>query len=296
MPREGKRRWGDRRDARYVRDVPALNTIMFHLMPNRTDSEVYLHDEIDCTELVKFLEEKNAAHPNYKTTIFHCFAFAVARMIRERPKMNRYIKGRRVYERNEISLSFIAKRRFRDDAEESLMVVVPKDEDTIDSFSHLIYGDLQEMRKSEHADGGIDSIIEAFAKIPRVLLMGVFKIIRWLDFWHIMPKALTDGDTNYTTVLLSNLGSIGGPAVYHHLNNYGTNSIMVTIGTLHKAEMLMPDGTKEIRDVLDIGATLDERIADGFYFVRSMKLLKYIFANPQLLDQPFSQDSGFQFE
>ena len=126
--------------------------------------------------------------------------------------------------------------------------------------------------------------------------MAVFKIIRWLDFWHIMPKVLTDGDTNYTTVLLSNLGSIGGPAVYHHLNNYGTNSIMITIGTLHKEELLMPDGTKQLRDVIDFGATLDERIADGFYFVRSLKLVKYIFAHPELLEQPFSAPSGFEYE
>ena len=296
MGEKQKKRWGDRRDARYIRDVSGLTTIMFHLMPNRADSEVYLNDKIDCTELVQFMARKNQEHENYKTTIFHCLTFAVAKMIQERPKMNRYIKGRRMYERSEISLSFVAKRRFKDDAEESLVVVVPKPDDTIDSFSHHIYGDIQQMRRSEHSSGGIDSIIDGFARIPRLLLMLVFKIIRWLDFWHIMPKVLTDGDTNYTTVLLSNLGSIGGPAVYHHLNNYGTNSIMITIGTLRKEEMVMPDGTKQIRDVLDYGATLDERIADGFYFVRSLKLVKYIAAHPELLERPFSEPSGFEYE
>lgn len=70
---------------------------------------------------------------------------------------------------------------------------------------------------------------------------------------------------------------------------------MVTIGTLHKAEVLMPDGTKEIRDVIDIGATLDERIADGFYFARSLKLIKHIFANPELLDQPLGEPSGYEY-
>ena len=290
-----KKRWGDRPGARYVRDVSGLTTIMFHMMPNRTDSEVYLNDKIDATELLRFLERKNAEHDNYKTTIFHCFTFAVARMIRERPKMNRYIQGRRMYERDEISLSFVAKRRFRDDAEESLMVVVPKDDDTIDSFSHHIYGDVNEMRKSEHSDGGFDATIDAFAKIPRLLLMFVLRIIRWLDFWGRVPMPLRDGDTNFTTVLLSNLGSIGGPAVYHHLNNYGTNSIMVTIGTLHKEELIMPDGTKQIRDVIDFGATLDERIADGFYFVRSLRLIKHIFEHPEILERPFSESSGFDF-
>ena len=291
-----KRRWGDRRDARWVRDVPGLTTLMMHIMDKRTDSEVFLNDKIDVTELLQYLEEKNKQHPDYKTTVFHCFILAIGRMIRERPKMNRFIQGRRMYERYEISLSFVAKRRFSDHAEEALMFFTPKDDDTIDSFSYHVAGEVKEMRKSEHSTGGIDSVIDGFAKIPRILLIPVIGLIRIMDFWGVNPKALTDGDTNYSTVLLSNLGSIKGPAVYHHLNNYGSNSIMVTIGTIHKEELVMEDGSKQIRDVVDIGATLDERIADGFYFVRSLKLVKYIFAHPELLDRPFSEPSGFDFK
>lgn len=291
-----KRRFGDRRDGRWVRDVPGLQSIMAHLMPNRTDNEVYLHDVIDATELVKYLEEKNASHPDYKTTVFHCAVVGMARMVMERPKMNRFIQGRRTYERDQVSISFVAKRRFADGAEESLMVLTPGPEDTLDTVSKKIYGDVREVRKSEHATGGIDAVLDTFAKIPRPLLMLVVRIIRWLDFWGKNPKALTEGDPNYTTILCSNLGSIKCPSVYHHLNNYGTLSILITLGTLHKEEITMEDGHREIRDVVDIGATLDERIADGFYFARSLKLIRYIFANPWLLDQPLGQPSGFDYQ
>ena len=290
-----KKRWGDRRDGRWVRDVPGLQTIMAHLLPNRTDCEVYLSDKIDATELVKFLEAKNSAHDNYKTTVFHAAVVGLARMVMERPYMNRFVQGRRTYEREEISISFTAKRRFADGAEESLMVIKPTPEDTLDTISHRIYGDVREMRKSEHSTGGIDAVLDSFAKIPRFLLIPIIRIIRWLDFWGLVPKALTEGDPNYTTILCSNLGSIQCPSIYHHLNNYGTTSIMVTIGTLHKEEMLMPDGHKEIRDVIDIGATLDERIGDGFYFAKSLKLIKHIFAHPELLDLPLGQPSGYEY-
>lgn len=296
MAEQYKRRFGDRRDGRWVRDVTGLTTLMMHIMDKRTDAEVYLSDKIDVTDLLKYLEKKNAQHPDYKTTVFHCFILAVGRMIRERPKMNRFVQGRRMYERYEISLSFMAKRRFTDHSEEAMMFFVPKDEDTIDSFSYHVAGEIKEMRKSEHSTGGMDSTIDAFAKIPRIILMPIIGIIRALDFWGVNPKALTDGDTNYSTVLFSNLGSIKGPAVYHHLNNYGTTGIMITIGTIHKEELIMEDGSKQIRDVLDIGATLDERIGDGFYFVRSLKLVKYIFAHPELLDRPFGEPSGFDFK
>ena len=291
-----KRRWGDRRDGRWVREVTGLQCVMTNLMPNRTDCEVCLQDKFDVTELVTFLEKKNASHPEYKTTLFHCVLVAVAKMIRERPYLNRFIQGRRTYERYGISLSFVAKRRFADGAEESLMVLTPGVEDTLDTVSRKVVGDTKEMRKSETATGGIDATMDVFKKIPRLLLMFIIRCIRWLDFWGLVPKSLTEGDPNYTTVLLSNLGSIKCPAVYHHLNNYGTNSVMVTIGTLHKEELVMPDGSKQIRDVIDFAATLDERIADGFYFARSLKLIRYIFAHPEMLDRPIGEPSGFEYK
>lgn len=289
-----KRRWGDRKDGRRVRDAPGLQTIMAHLWPNRTDNEVYLHETFDVTELVKYLEKKNESL-DYKVTMFHCAITSLARMVKERPLMNRFIQGHRIYQRDEVSLSFVCKRRFTEQAEESLMVLVPKDTDTINEISQKIVGDVTETRKSEHATGGVDALLDSFAKIPRLFLMLIIRIVRWLDFWGLNPHFLTEGDTHYTTILCTNLGSIKCPAVYHHLANYGTNSIMVAIGTLHKEELLMPDGHKEIRDALDIGVTLDERIADGFYFVRSLQLIKHIFSNPELLEQPLYENSGFEY-
>lgn len=290
-----KRKWGDRRDGKRVK-APGLQTVMTALLPKRTECEVYLHDTIDATELMKYLEARNAGMPKEeKITIFHCILTALARMLRERPLMNRFIAGYRMYERNEISLSFVAKRRFADGAEETLMFMVPKDEDTVNEISRKVIGDVREARKSEHATGGVDELLDKFAAMPRLVMAFLVRIIRYLDFWGINPSFLTAGDPNYSSVLISNLGSIKCPSVYHHLNNYGTNSIMVTIGTLHKEEILMEDGTRQIRDVIDIGATLDERIADGFYFARSLRLIKHICTHPELLEKPLGEESGFTY-
>ncbi len=298
MPgKEVKRKFGDRKDGALVRDGHGLQMIMSLLMPNRADNEVFLHETIDATELVRYLEEKNSGDIDYKTTIFHCVITALARMVRERPIMNRFIQGGRIYQRYDISLSFVAKKRFTDGADEALMVLVPKDTDTINEISRKIVGDVKDSRKTEGVTAGsIDELMAKLAKLPRLLLMFIVWTVRVLDYWGINPDFLTDGDPNYTTILVSNLGSIKCPSVYHHLNNYGTNSIMVTIGTLHKEEILMDDGHKEIRDVVDIGATLDERIGDGFYFAKSLKLIKHIFAHPELLEQPLNEESGFDYK
>jgi len=300
MGNKVKRKFGDRRDARRVRDNRGLQCIMPHLLPNRTDAEVFLSDKFDVTELLKYIDEKNEEIKNrgedYKITLFHCIVFSVTKMIMERPLLNRFIQGRRLYERNEVSMSFVAKRRFTDHAEEALMVLVPKETDTIFEVAKKIYGDVLETRKSEVANGGIDGIMTSLSKLPMFILAMVVGIVRFLDFWGINPSFLTEGDPNYTTVLLSNLGSIKCPSVYHHLNNYGTNSLMITIGTIHKEEVLMPDCTKQVRDMVDFGATLDERIGDGFYFARSLKLVKYFFENPTMMEKSLSVPSGFIYK
>ena len=168
-----KRHWGDRRDGRWVKDVPGLQTIMGHILPNRTDCEVFMKDSFDVTELLPYLEKKNASHPDYKTTVFHALIMSIARMLKERPKMNYFIQGRRMYERFDISLSFVCKRRFQDNGEEALMFFVPKDDETLDTMSYKIAGEIQETRKSESSTGGIDAVIDGFAKIPRLILIPV---------------------------------------------------------------------------------------------------------------------------
>ncbi len=288
------RKRGDRRDGVWVKDAPGLNVVMTNLYPNRTDCEVFLQQEIDITELLKFIDAKNGPDAPFKTTLFHCFVTMVARVLNERPYLNRFVQGRRIYQRDEITISFVAKRRFADHSEEALMQYKAAGSHKLEDISRIIIGDVHEMRSSSHAKG-IDDTINQFAKMPRLLLMLAIRIVRWLDFWGKVPKALSEGDSNCASVLLSNLGSIRCPSVYHHLNNYGTTSVLMTIGAIHKVPTVMPDGSVQLRDFVDVGATLDERIADGFYFARSLKLIQHICAHPELLDRPLEEDSEYEF-
>ena len=290
-----KRKWGDRVDGHWVKDAPGMNVIMTRLYPNRADSEVYLNQKIDVTNLLKFLETKNTPDAPYKTTIFHCMVAIIGRVLNERPILNRFVMAGRIYERDEIIVNFTAKRKFEDHAEEALMTYKARPDDTLESISRFIVGDVKKMR-AETSASGLDDILNKFAKLPRPLLLFIVKAVRWLDFWGKAPRVFCEGNPNYSSVLVSNLGSIKCPAVYHHLNNYGTNSILITIGVIHKAPVVMPDNTVEIRDVMEIGATLDERIGDGFYFAKSLKLIQHICNHPELLDKPLKEESGYDYK
>lgn len=269
-----------RKDGERITDLDGFHSMVPYIMPKRTEAEVSSNEFFDVTDLISFLKEENEqTGSNFK--LFHAVCTAVARTVYLRPKMNVFIAGRRFWQRKDITLSFVAKQKYEDTAEETLMFLKVTPEMTLKEISSLILGDVDKARKSGSNDLG--KTMEFVGKLPRFLLEILFFVLRRLEYHGIMPSSLTAGDPNYSTVLLSNLGSIKAGAPYHHLSNYGTCSIMITIGTLHPEHVITSDGQDEIRQILPMTFTIDERIADGFYFARSLKLTKYMLEHPNSL-------------
>jgi len=287
------RKWGDRYDAYRIKDIDGVHFYMAYLMPKRTQAEVYINEKLDVTELLKYIKEKNASGER-KVTMFHCVIAAMARTIKMRPLLNRYISGKRYYMRHEISMGFTIKKRFTDHAEESLMIYRPKDDENLTAITDRLSPQVKEAKREDKGQS-VDDILNIVKKLPKFIMNIFMAFMRFADNHGLMPKAFSSVDTNYVTVLLSNLGSIKCDAVYHHLNNFGTNGIVITIGEIHKELVLDENGEATARDVMNIGVTLDERIADGFYFARSLKLIKHLFKNPELLDKTLGEEIDFEF-
>lgn len=288
------RKWGDRSDAKRVRDIDGMHFYMAYLMPKRCDAEVYINEKIDITELLEYIKEKNASGER-KVTLFHCMIAAMARTIKMRPLLNRYISGKHYYMRDEISMGFTIKKQFTDHAEETLMIYRPKDNESLVDITDNLTPKVKEAKKEKDNGQSVDDILNIVKKLPKPIMHIFMFLMRMMDNFGLMPKAFSSVDTNYCTVLLSNLGSIKCDAVYHHLNNFGTNGIVITIGEMHKEVVLNEENKLVARDVVNIGATLDERIADGFYFARSLKLIKHLFKNPELLDKILEEEIDFDF-
>jgi pyruvate/2-oxoglutarate dehydrogenase complex dihydrolipoamide acyltransferase (E2) component len=275
-----------RRDGERIRGLDGFHLILPYVMPKRTEAEVSLTEQFDVTELVRYMDRRNKEEgTNLK--IFHAICTAVARTIYHRPKLNIFISGRTFYQRNDITLSFVVKQQFKDDGGESLMFMKVEPDMNFDSISKLIIGDVTKVRKEKTND--LDKLMDFFGSLPRPFLETFFGTLRVLEYHGIMPKSLTAGDPNYSSVLLSNLGSIKSDSCYHHLSNYGTCSVMITIGVLHKEQKLMDDGTWQERDVINCTFTIDERLADGFYFAKSLRIAKYMLEHPEVMNVPISK-------
>lgn len=275
-----------RRDGVRIRDLDGYHLVLPYIMPKRTEAEVSMTEQFDVTDLVKYMADRNEKEgTNLK--IFHAICTAVARTVYHRPKLNIFISGRTFYQRKDITLSFVVKQKFEDTADETLMFLKVDPDMNFDSISKMILGDVRKVRKEKSND--LDKLMELVGNMPRFVLEGFFGVLKVLEYHGIMPAALTAGDPNYSSVLLSNLGSIKSDSCYHHLSNYGTCSVMITIGVLHKEKKLMYDGTWQDRDVINCTFNIDERLADGFYYAKSLRIAKYLLENPAALEEPISK-------
>lgn len=267
-----------RSDAELVKPNDAIGAIVPFIMPKRCDAEVSSRVDIEVTELVKFVDSQDEERLGYKMTYFHALASVFAKVFYNREALNRFVKDKRLYQRKKITFGFIAKNKLSDEGEERIICLDIDKNDNIMTLSKKMAIDVFKVRSEGTND--MDGILKFFTKLPNFILNIIVRFIFFLDRKGINPKSLTEGDTNYVSLLLSNLGSIKTNSVYHHLNEYGTNSVVITIGTIRE---------ENGRKVVDITATLDERIADGFYFAKSIQLAEKIASDPKLLQENFEK-------
>ena len=284
-----------RKDAKFVGNLDSMHIIVPLLYPGRCDNEAYISERIDLTSINNYLKEKNeklttAASDGedvFKFTIFHLIVTAVMKTIMLRPKMNYFIQNKRIYERNEVTSSFVVKKKFSDDGAEALAVVHGEKWDTVNTIHDKIKRQVYSSR-SDKKDGSTEAM-DIVTKLPFFLVRFVAWLARRLDVHGKVPASVISSDPYYTSVVLSNLGSIKLKSGYHHLTNWGTNSLFVIVGEKKLRPFFEKDGSFEMRDSLDIGITIDERLADGYYYSKSIKLLKTLLENPQLLELPLDE-------
>ena len=283
---------GDRRDGALLKDIHAMHLIMPLMYPNRCDNEAFISEQIDLTNVMAYLEKKNADNPAYKYNLFQVMVTAMLRTITLRPKMNRFIANQTMYQRNEVSAAFTVKKIFSDNGAEALAIIHAKGSDTIDTIHEEIYRQVSFCR-SDKLDDGMKSL-DLVQKTPRPLLKIVGWLLRFLDRRGIVPYSLIKGDPYYSSVVLSNLGSIGLNAGYHHLNNWGTTSVFCTVGSIKKRPFYGEDGSVTMRESVDLGLTIDERLADGYYYSKTIRLLKKLLENPELLEEPLEKEVEYE--
>ena len=274
-----------RKDARRV-PVSALMQCAIDLKPTRKENEVYINRRIDITELVEFIEKEKAQGNHY--TYFYAFLTAIARIIYNRPKLNRFISNRHMYEHNEILLSFVAKMTLNDASEELMLVIPIEKNDNIVTISGKTAAKINNLRSASAEKSGANNTVDTLGRLPNIIRVPIFALIKLLGKYGMLPASITDNNIYFTSMIISNLGSIQCGAIYHNLADFGTCSSLTTIGEISTEKVLGNDGNEAVRRFCEFGITLDERIADGFYFAKSVNQIEYILKHPEELLLPIS--------
>lgn len=282
-----KRRWGDRKDGYLLRDLDSMHFIMPVIYPNRCDNEAYIAEKIDLTNINAFLERKNAENPEFKYTFFHIVVTALIKTITLRPKMNRFIANKNFYQRNEVSAAFVVKKQFSDDGGEALAFLHAKEDSTLDSLHEQLYKQISECR-SDYVDPSTGAM-DFLNKLPRFLSKFLIWILTRLDVHGKIPQSIIATDPYYSSVVLSNVGSIKLKSGYHHLTNWGTCSLFCLIGEKSMQPVFDAAGNAVMKEMLEVGITIDERLADGYYYAKSIRIFKHLLEHPELLEKPMNE-------
>ncbi len=262
--------WNRRSDAKIVADVPAYRRVMPYLMRGRNESAVYFDLHIDLTQTEKFLRDFNANHPGYKATLFHVVLWAAVQALSERPRLNRFVAGGRLWQRDGIWVSYSAKKRLDDNAP---IVVLKRRFDAESSFEDMVkaqHTGLSEGRSSRKSR--VDRELSAVLSLPAMAIRTLLTVGRVADGLGLLPRSFIDGDPMFCSMFIANLGSLKMDAAYHHLYEYGNCPIFCVIGQTKQVPRVV-EGEVVPRKEAVLRFSYDERVEDGLYAQRALQRL-----------------------
>lgn len=276
-----RRRIGDRHDGRRLHTVQPMTRLMPFIMPNRSDALNYFTTSFDVTEADKYCHKKmREGLSNFN--FMHLMIAAYVRAVSQYPAINRYVSGQRIYARNEISVNMTIKKSMKIDSPDTCIKVVFAPDDTAEEIYEKFNAVVQQNQQSEDGKSGFDKIMDFFTKFPRPILRGVVSLVKWFDYHSI---CLLPDLPFYGSMIITSMGSLGIPAIYHHIYDFGNLPVFLSFGKKYFKLEAQPDGTVTKRKNIDLKVVTDERICDGFYYAAAFKYINKIIEHPEMLDE-----------
>lgn len=271
-----------RSDGTLVKDTrDPIGDIMPYIMRGRNESAVYYSKSYCVENIQEYIREQRKK--GTRITVFNVISAAFLHTFLRRPHLNRFVAGRRLYQHNTFDILYVVKTSMTDDGIESIARVRFDGDDTLMSVKDKMADSVDEIKGTTGKDD--DRFIGLITKLPRFMKRFIVSAARALDFHGMMPKALMELIPLYSSIFISHMGSIGGDAMFHHLYEFGTTSVFCAIGKIY-LKPYRDIHTEEVvwKKTIDLNITLDERICDGFYFIKSLELFDSFIDNPSLLE------------
>ena len=273
--------FGLRSDGKQLKKTTAIFKLMPNLMKERNDSQVLFSQDIITDGMDSYIREKQ--EQGIKVSYLDIVFAAITRIIAERPQLNRFIVNGRAYARNSIFISIVIKKNLSDESDETPLKLEFDGTETIFEVKDKLQNEIAKNKRVEEKSD-TDKTVKALTSIPTFLIKIAMGLIKFMDKHGILPKFLIGVSPFHTSAFVTNVGSLGIDAIYHHIYNFGTTSMFFAMGRKKKTYVYVDDELVE-KKCISVAFVGDERICDGYYYASSFKQLSKYLAKPYLLEE-----------
>lgn len=268
-----------RADGKKVKNIEPMHKVGAYIMNKRNDALNMIELDIPVEPMKKYLNEKRKE--GHSLSHLSLILAAYVRTLAEYPELNRFVVNKKIYARNEIVVSMVVLKPGDTDGAMNKIYFEPTD----DIFTvEKKLAEFVEESRSEGNNDALDKIISTLLSIPGLCTIGV-AIFKFMDRYGLLPKSLIHASPFHTSMTLSNLASIRTNHIFHHIYNFGTTSLILTMGNMREVPM-RKGGQVEFVRCIPFGLVMDERIATGSYFAMAFRRMSEYLADPTKLEGP----------
>ena len=268
-----------RKDGKRVTDANPIYTVMPYILKYRYDAMNMIEVDVPISPMQTYLNEKRKQ--GYRFSHLGLVLAAYVRTAAEYPLMNRFIVNKRIYQRNEFSVAMVVLKPGKLD--ETMSKMYFNMEDDIFAVHDVMEKYIGENR-AEGDTNATDNIVRSLLKIPGLLSVAA-GVLKWMDLHGMLPASLIKASPFHTSMTISNLASIRTNHIFHHVYEFGTTSLLITLGNMREVPVRKGEEIVFERS-LPMGIVMDERIGSGAYFAAVFHRFKQYLANPSLLEGP----------
>lgn len=280
-----RRRFGDRSDGRKLRTVNPMTKFMPYIMPMRCDACNTYSDMFDVTKTDKFCREK-VKQGKTSFGFLHIMLAAYVRAASQRPGINRFISGQKVFARNDIQVVMTVKKTLSLDSPDTCIKVRFEPTDTVDQIYEKFNAVVSEVQSKPDEVNSFDKLNKLLSLIPGLLCRWTVKFLNLLDYFGLLPKKLLWLSPFHGSMIITSMGSLGIRPIYHHIYNFGNLPVFIAYGGRRSVVCCDKEGRASLKKYIELKVVTDERICDGYYYASAFKLIKRYVENPELLETP----------
>ena len=276
------------KEGRRLKSLDPFTTFVPYIMVERSDSQNTINDSFDVAG-AETLVRRLRSEGYDSIGILHIVIASYVRAVSQRPAVNRFIRGQKIYARNGIVVNMAIKRKMSLDGQETTIKVRFEPTDTLIDVYHKFNKVLEENMKDDGSGGNATDVFAAIiGHIPGLVKKFIVWLLKLMDYFGLIPGYLIrEASPFHGSLFITSMASLNIRPIRHHLYNFGNVPLFLAFGAKRPELVLNEDGSVTKHRVVDFVFNIDERICDGYYFASAMKIFKkYLTAPEGLLEPP----------